>query len=138
VRKLAIGFVLGLFIGPLAILAAMIIGLFRFEGDGVPTTYESGVARIFLTASLRRVQTERNPYPVTDVFLLDGMRLFTTDCAGCHGEFGKRSDWGSHHFYPPVPQFGNTPPHWSEGQVFYIVQHGIRYSGMGGWSERTA
>jgi mono/diheme cytochrome c family protein len=34
-----------------------------------------------------------------------------------------------------VPQFGFDPPGRPDGQIFGIVKHGIRYTGMGAWSE---
>jgi len=45
------------------------------------------------------------------------------------------SNWGSAHFYPRVPQFAAEPPRKPDWQIFWIVEHGVKYSGMGGWSE---
>jgi thiosulfate dehydrogenase len=61
------------------------------------------------------------------------MKMYRDDCAGCHGDYGRPSEWGSQDFYPRVPQFALEPPHNPDWQLFWIVKHGVRYSGMGAW-----
>ena len=43
------------------------------------------------------------------------------------------SEWGREDFYPRVPQFAVASPRKPEWQLFWIVKHGVRYSGMGAW-----
>jgi mono/diheme cytochrome c family protein len=74
-----------------------------------------------------------NPLTVTDANLLAGLKIFRNNCAGCHGEPGKPSHWGTHNFFPPAPQFADEPPELSDSKTFVIVKRGIKYSGMGGW-----
>jgi thiosulfate dehydrogenase len=134
VKKAVLGFILGILASTLVFFLAALLGAFKSEADIRPWRIESRFAQLGLDASIRRIRTEKNPYRVDDAFLLAGLKLYKDGCAGCHGGYGKPSDWGTGHFYPPVPQFGEAPPRRSEGEIFYIVQHGIRYSGMGGWS----
>ena len=61
------------------------------------------------------------------------MKIFRNACAGCHGEFSKPSHWGTADFYPRVPQFADEPPTIPASQMFVVVKHGIRYTGMGAW-----
>jgi mono/diheme cytochrome c family protein len=75
----------------------------------------------------------RNPLPITDNTLAAGLKIFRNNCAGCHGEPGRPSRWGSRNFFPPAPQFADEPPPLSDAKVFVIVKRGIKYSGMGGW-----
>jgi mono/diheme cytochrome c family protein len=97
---------------------------------------EAWLARRALDASLRRAVPPRpNPVAPADAALLQGMRLYRNNCAGCHGAPGEPSRWGAAHFYPRVPQFADAPPERSEAEIFWIVRRGLRYSGMGGWSE---
>lgn len=133
-KKALLAFVLGMLASTLVFVSAALLGGFKTEADVRPWRIESRFAQRILDASIRRSQMEKNPYRVDDAFLLAGLKLFEEGCAGCHGGYGKRSDWGARHFYPPVPQFGEAPLRRSEGEIFYIVQHGIRYSGMGGCS----
>ena len=73
------------------------------------------------------------PIPVSDETLAAGMKIYRTNCAGCHGVFGQLSKWGANGFYPRVPQFPQTPPSLRSEEMFLIVREGIRYSGMGSW-----
>lgn len=133
-KKALLGFILGMLASTLVFGSAALLGAFKTEADVRPWRIESRFAQRALGASIQRIRTEKNPYRVDDAFLLSGLKLFKEGCAGCHGRYGQQSDWGAEHFYPPVPQFSKAPPRRSEGEIFYIVQHGIRYSGMGGWS----
>jgi mono/diheme cytochrome c family protein len=63
----------------------------------------------------------RNPLPITDSNLLTGLKIFRNNCAGCHGEPGRPSRWGSRNFFPPVPQFADEPPQLSDCKAFVIV-----------------
>lgn len=134
-RRAVLGFLLGLLACTLVLFSSALLGAFNTEADVRPWRVESRFAQRALDASIRRIQTEKNPYRIDEAFLVAGLKLFKEDCAGCHGGYGKRSDRGALHFYPPVPQFGEAPSRRSEGEIFHIVQHGIRYSGMGGWSD---
>lgn len=61
------------------------------------------------------------------------MKIFRTNCAGCHGESGRPSSWGTKGFYPRAPQFADAPSQLSGPEMFFVVKNGIRYSGMGAW-----
>jgi mono/diheme cytochrome c family protein len=45
------------------------------------------------------------------------MKMYRDDCAGCHGDYGRPSEWGSQDFYPRVPQFALEPPHKPDWQL---------------------
>jgi mono/diheme cytochrome c family protein len=135
VKKAVLGFVLGLLTPAFVFFVAAVLGVFKIEADVSPLRIECRLAAAALNASIRRIPAEQNPYRVDNEFVLDGFKLFESGCAGCHGGYSKRSDWGSKHFYPPAPQFGEAPPRRSEAEIFYVVRHGIRYGGMGGWSD---
>src|SRR5262245_12511009 len=49
----------------------------------------------------------RNPIPITYSNLVAGLKIFRNNCAGCHGEPGRPSRWGTRNFFPPVPQFAD-------------------------------
>ena len=62
-----------------------------------------------------------------------GIKLYRDGCSGCHGDAGKPSSWGTQDFYPGVPQFDTEPPAKPDWQLFWIIKHGIRHSGMAAW-----
>jgi mono/diheme cytochrome c family protein len=87
-----------------------------------------------LDASLDRHAAEaRNPVAATDASLLSGMKIYQTNCAGCHGDPLRRRGAFGDAFYPRAPQFMEDPADMPENQNFYIIQHGIRLSGMPAW-----
>jgi len=71
----------------------------------------------------------------SDETLRAGMKIYRTNCAGCHGDFDQPSKWGANGFYPRVPQFPQAPPTLRTEEMFLIVREGIRYSGMGSWKD---
>ncbi len=131
-------FILGVFVGlivlPCALLFAAWSGRLPVHADANPSRFETSFARYAFNRAIKRARLTNNPNAVTDETLLEGLKLYRNNCAGCHGTPAMTSDWGSSHFYPRVPQFGQQAPKRIEGEIFYIVRHGIRYSGMGGWS----
>jgi cytochrome c553 len=66
--------------------------------------------------------------PPADENLIAGGKLYLRACAGCHGKPGKlRDNPGG---YPPPPQFFQVGTQYSEPELFWIVKHGIRRTGM--------
>ena len=63
--------------------------------------------------------------------------LFMDHCAGCHGLPSNPDSQFGRSFYPPVPQFFKEGSDMAENQNFYIIQHGIRWSGMPAWSRHA-
>ena len=131
----AIFFVLGALAVPLAILTIGRLGWLPVESQTEPPGWEAVQAQAALQASLARESRGlRNPIdPASERDLLAGLNLFQSDCAGCHGDYRRRSVWGSRNFYPRVPHFALQGPPLDAPQIFTAVKHGIRYSGMGAW-----
>ena len=88
--------------------------------------------RVVAASVSRQAPRMQNPIPSTSDNLRAGMKLFLEDCAGCHGDSRKRSRWGTTMFYPRVPQLGLEPTRKPDWQIFWIIQHGVRYTGMAG------
>ena len=129
------GIITMLFAEGILLLGAVQLGLLPTEADRTtPGQVERFIASTALHRRVRHNARLLSPtVSATDKTLLEGMRNYRDDCAGCHGDFGAKSDWGSKHFYPRVPQFAEDPPQLTEREIYYIIKHGIRYSGMGGW-----
>lgn len=133
-RRFLGGFAAGVLAVPALALLLARLGFLPAAATGEPPGWEGRVARMAIGAAVaRRAPRVTNPVAITDQGLMDGMRIFKEDCAGCHGEPGRPSRWGTTGFYPRVPQFALDPPVKPDWQLFWIVKHGIRYSGMGAW-----
>jgi mono/diheme cytochrome c family protein len=132
-RKFLAGLIVGILVTPVAYLTLALTGRLSVAANAEPPRWEKTLAWIALQKSIKRQAPEqKNPIAPTEENLLAGMKLFVDGCAGCHGTASKKSQWGTGNFYPRVPQFGFAPPELTEAQIFWVVKHGIRYSGMGG------
>ena len=64
-----------------------------------------------------------------------GSGHFATGCAPCHAAPGVRQSEVVEHMTPMPPQLhvGDRIAEWEDRELFWIVQHGIKYSGMPAW-----
>ena len=110
------------------------LGYIDFRADISPSWIESKYAVTAVDASTERHAPQvQNPIPPTEENLRAGARLYRDKCADCHGRpDNPESDLGRA-FYPRVPQFVKDLPDMPENQNFYIVKHGIRWTGMPAW-----
>ena len=135
-RPFLLGCFVGLLLLPAIMIALALSGFLPVHADAEPMWLEALIARRAFDASVGRHALQvASPIVATDDNLLQGMKLYRDNCSGCHGNPGRPSNWGSAHFYPRVPQFAAEPPRKPDWQISWIVEHGVKYSGMGGWSE---
>ncbi len=94
-------------------------------------TVESKLAMPALDASVdRRAPEVKNPVEVNEPNLIAGMKIYQTNCAGCHGDVHQPRGAFGGALYPRAPQFLEDAPDMADNQNFFIVRHGIRFSGM--------
>jgi mono/diheme cytochrome c family protein len=129
-------FLSGLIFGPLLAVISIGLGLWPWRGTSVPPTWENTFATKALhTALAREAKNLKSPLPASEDTLRAGMKIYRTNCAGCHGDFNQPSAWGANGFYPRVPQFANAPSTLRSEEMFLVVRNGVRYSGMGAWKD---
>jgi mono/diheme cytochrome c family protein len=127
-------FLAGILCAVLALALALWLWPWQVEATGAPSLIEQSFMQHMLSLSLKRdAPRGANPFPPSAESLLAGARIFRDNCAGCHGDGVRPSKWGSTSFLPRAPQFASDPPHRPEGQIYWIVKHGIRNTGMGAW-----
>lgn len=128
------GLIIGLVALPLAVFAIGSIGKFNVQATAEPPRWEKTFAQKAFNASVaRHAEHLQNPIAPTEENLLAGLMMFRNNCSGCHGDSDQPSVWGTKGFYPRVPQFGFEHPTKPDWQMFWIVKHGVRNSGMGAW-----
>lgn len=104
------------------------------RADAPESALERAVAMPGLDASVRlRAPQAQNPVAATDDNLVAGLKIYQNNCAGCHGDIHQPHAVFGDSFYPRAPQFMEDAPDMPENQNFYIIQHGIRLSGMPAW-----
>jgi mono/diheme cytochrome c family protein len=122
------------FLAMIAILAAgswgyLKLGLAEIPADVNAPTWESQFMNLAVHASVRRSASQSpNPLPPTDENLIAGGILYLNGCAGCHGRPGKSRTVLPQ--YVPPPRFAEAVSQYSEAEMFWIIKHGIRRTGM--------
>lgn len=131
-------FLTGLVVGVVVVLLALFcyvrFGFVDPRADQEPGSLEMKVAMPALDAAVdKRAPDATNPIQATDENLLAGMKIYQANCAGCHGDVAHPHVAFGDSFYPRVPQFAEDAPDMPENQNFYIIEHGVRLSGMPAW-----
>lgn len=58
---------------------------------------------------------------------------FASGCAVCHGAPGEPRPAMAKDMLPEPPRLENTVHEWEDAELFRIVQHGVRFTGMPAW-----
>jgi Cytochrome C oxidase, cbb3-type, subunit III len=131
-RNFILGVIVTLLLLFLAGLAIATLGLFPTNADSVPPKMERRIAMSAVDASMERhAPRVTSPVPPTDDNLIDGMKIYTMNCANLDN---KPNPFGQS-FYPPVPQLITHPMDDPEWHIYYAVRTGIRYTGMPAWNK---
>ena len=110
-----------------------------FSAHEEPSRIEAVMARSMrhwaVPASLRET---KNPVPLTPQVLAEGRAHFADHCATCHGNDGKGAGFGKQ-MYPEAPDMTLAATQsLSDGELFSIIENGIRLTGMPGFGSGTA
>ena len=120
----------------LALIAAIFlfaIGSFLRENWAAtqpPGPLEGLVARWLRSLARQPQAEERNPFPRTEENLQAGRERYEKQCAFCHGNEGKGQGENGIQFYPPVPALAERDKDLTDGQIHFVITHGIRYTAM--------
>ena len=117
-------------------LAIAHLGFLPTNADATPPAFEMKVASGALDASMdRHAPRVNNPVPIDDNNLIDGMKIYTMNCAVCHGTMDYKPSALEHSMYPPPPQLLLDPLDDPEWHIYYAVRTGVRYTGMPAWNK---
>ena len=67
-----------------------------------------------------------------DLYTL-GAAHFHYGCAWCHGAPGNPTNPIARHMLPPPPDLARAAQQWTDEELFWIVKHGVKYTGMPAW-----
>ena len=127
----------------LAVVVAIIVfgSMIRrgFSAHDEPSRIEATMARVMrhwaVPAELR---DEKNPVPLTPLVLAEARAHFADHCATCHGNDGKGGGMGKQ-MYPKAPDMTRpSTQSLSDGELFSIIENGVRLTGMPGFGSGTA
>jgi len=113
---------------------------YGFSAHDQPTAIETSIARTVrhwaVPADLRDA---KNPVPLTAQVLADARAHFADHCAVCHGNDGKGQSGMGRQMYPKTPDMTLAATQsLSDGELFSIIENGVRLTGMPGFGSGTA
>jgi mono/diheme cytochrome c family protein len=122
------------------VIAAAVAGLSAILTRGVTARPKPWAIEAFLARRLRHLAVPRgarevrNPLPETPDALSRGLEHFADHCASCHANDGSGDTSIGKSFYPPVPDMrAAQTQELSDGELFYIIENGVRFTGMPAW-----
>jgi|ERR1051326_697490 mono/diheme cytochrome c family protein len=101
-----------------------------------PMGVERWIARVARDAAIPSGANNRaNPVSKTPEVLAEARAHWADHCASCHANDGSGDTSMGKHLYPPAPDMRKAATQsLSDGELFYIIQNGIRLTGMPAWS----
>lgn len=118
-----------------AIVLGVAIARHGFSAREKPSWVEEYFAR-----HARRIATPagarelRNPYPLAPERLASARAHWIAHCATCHALDGSGNTALGKNMYPPAPDMRDaTTQSLSDGELFYIISNGVRFTGMPAW-----
>jgi mono/diheme cytochrome c family protein len=106
-----------------------------FSATARPGRLESSLAMEMRNLSIPAdAKRARNPVGGRKDAWREGADHFNDHCAVCHGGNGRGGGQIGANLYPPVPDM--TRPRTqdlSDGELFYIISNGVRWTGMPAW-----
>jgi len=136
---------LGWFLLGALFLAAIGFGLVVFNSHGFsanekPSALETWFARRVRSAAVPAdARARANPIAESPEVLADARAHWADHCAGCHANDGSGQTTMGAKTYPPAPDMRLAETQqMTDGELFYIIQNGVRFSAMPAWSSGSA
>ena len=134
-------FFIGVIIALLAVAGCIYVilghGVIPAGADSGPVPLEKWAARRSLHATISQEAPKTpNPVQLTDADLIAGIQLYGQHCAICHGTADGDASASpvAKGEYPRPPQLAtHGVEDDSEGETYWKIDHGIRWTGMPAW-----
>jgi cytochrome c553 len=134
VRKILLGAVLTLALLLFSSFVVTRLGLMPVSADGTHSRLEARVMPVVLHASIvRHASGETNPMTLNEDNLKAGVGTYKAMCARCHSTPANGPSVYGQSFYPPAPQLPEGMSQYTDSQLFWLIKHGIRNTGMPAW-----
>jgi mono/diheme cytochrome c family protein len=129
--------------GLLVIVAIVIFAAtlrYGFSTHDEPTAIERTMARtVRHWAVPSDLRNRKNPIPLTPDVLAEARAHFADHCATCHGNDGRGKSGTGALMYPRTPDMTLAATQsLSDGELFSIIENGVRLTGMPGFGSGTA
>lgn len=135
-RNFILGILATILVGLIGGLGVALLGFIPTNANVTPPKLEQQIAMSALDASMERHASHvNNPVPPTDENLIAGLKIYTINCALCHGGIDRQPSTLANSFYPPPPNLILDPLDDPEWHVSYAIRTGVRYTGMPAWDK---
>lgn len=131
-----------LLLGLAVVLGA--IGLSYVVNTGVSAKEQPGRAEEFIARRVRNIAIARraksltNPVEYSSEVIAEGRAHFADHCATCHGNDGRGDTPIGRGMWPKAPDMRlPETQNLSDGELFWIIENGVRFTGMPAWSTGT-
>jgi mono/diheme cytochrome c family protein len=132
---------LALVLAAIAVAGALVLTNARgFSAREKPTAVEEWVARrARAMATPADAKARVNPIPNSPEVLAEARAHWADHCAACHANNGSGDVEMGKRMYPPAPDMRlPQTQQLTDGELFFIVQNGIRLTGMPAWGGGSA
>jgi mono/diheme cytochrome c family protein len=121
-----------------------LIGLSYFLNSGVSAKEKPGRLEEFAARRVRNMAIARqaksltNPVEYSGEVIAEGRAHFADHCAVCHANNGSGDTPMGRGMWPKVPDMRLAQTqNLTDGELFWIIENGVRFTGMPAWSEGT-
>lgn len=106
-----------------------------FSAREQPSALEALVARQLRDFAMpAKAADALNPLDPSELAIAEGRDHFADHCAVCHANDGSGQTEMGENLYPPAPDMRQAGTQdLSDGQLFYLIRDGVRFTGMPGW-----
>lgn len=135
----------GALIAVLIVALVGMVGAFVFmkatglSARGTPGPVETSLARRLRAWAVPSDYRDlRNPVLRNDESMRHGMEHFADHCATCHANDGSGETETGKGMFPPAPDMrAAATQEMNDGELFYVIEHGVRFTGMPAWGTGT-
>jgi len=138
VLKLAgLALAIAVVVGVVAVAYAVTTGL---SARGKPGRLETRLARAVRGMAVpREIRGRTNPVAATPEVLEDALSHFADHCASCHSNDGSGDTAMGRGLFPKAPDLRSpVTQKLTDGELFYIIEEGVRFTGMPAWGNGSA
>ncbi|MCA1828973.1 MAG: cytochrome c [Myxococcales bacterium] len=126
----------------LIVLGGIAAGLALLMRGGISARMEPSHIEAAIARKLRRIGIPNqdrqlpNPVPASKEVLAAARAHFADHCAICHANDGSGQTEMGRNLYPRSPDLRQSATQQlTDGEMFYIVENGVRLTGMPGWGD---
>ena len=133
-----------LFVAAVAIGAAAAAAVMYVRSTGLSALPQPHALEATAALAARRlavpgaIKARPNPIPASADAIAAGRAHFADHCASCHANDGSGNTEIGRNLFPKAPDMRQPETQaLTDGELFWFIENGIRFTGMPGWSTGT-